>query len=1521
MSPRRQLGIVLVWALLGWGMRMAQAQQEIGFIEKFALATDRRETLQELIPGTEEFYYFHCLHYQTSGQLAQAQATLDAWRAKLGESGRVADMLARQQLLAYNENPQQTLNYLRRELRLNLSHAAPKKNVAAELPTRLDNASLQLQRLLDEAIAQNRSLTSLEPAGLPLILDRDLAPDQLRAVIERLERSDAPQLVKLIAEELSLRDSRGFGWAKLHQLLTLAQLNQLAELRPRLLEDEKFIRAVTGRLSPPAGESLADPTNLRKYLTRLREWYQRLPVSQNSFKALVLGNLLRLDLSQGRFDRALFLEYLALPRAAVYYAPGLLKNQTQTLVRLDYTLSPQVPLPAMGDDLPLVRRYLEYFLRTADTVDDFARFLDRDYLERVLAETKILYGIGDTATWYAKLSPAAQKELRERIELRFAPANRHQYAADDPVQLSVELKNVQQLVVKIYEINLLNYYREHNKAVDTSVDLDGLVPNYLRQLDFSQPVALRHLVQLDLPELQGRGTWVVDLLGAGLRSRALIQKGQLVALERIGDAGHVFVITDGLGRPVPSAHIELGQRKFSASDQGEILVPYAEQNTTRQLLLVDDEFASIGTFNHRQEQYALQGGFLVSRQALLAGKQADIAIRARLTCNQRPISLQLLQQAKLTIVAEDTDGIATTQTVHELELRDGEELLHSFLVPQRLAKLSFALSGRVYNQSQDQYAEVETSYALVCNGIQQTNQITDLYLRPTLDGYQLLALGCNGEPLAGLPVTLALKTRYVQQRKNYTLATDAAGIIELGELESVASVRCSASGVADREFLLSDFHRAWPKVLHVDRNAVIELPLGKETADKQQFALFEIRRGVRYAALGDRISLADGALRVEPLPPGDYHLLDYETRRRVNILVANADQLQGHMVGSSRVLQASSPAGIVIRDARVEDGRLKVQVSDADPATRLHVLVQPLLPESGSHREVDLPGPPLMQRSLPEVLSHYVDSLRLDEEYSYILDRQGHQKFPGNMLPQPSLLVHPWEVSITENRDQVAASGDAIPQMQAAPMSSSDLQAEGEETRRQQPEPKTSYDFLAVGTRLLANIELRDGKAEIPLEQLAGYSHISLIAVHPLATDSRQLKLPASELNLRDQRLRNAFPSDKPLVQVHEVLLLQAGERKLLGDPKTCRLQAFSTIADVFQLYSTILNNPEWEKFRFLTHWHELAADEKRTRYGEVACHELNFFLYHKDREFFDEVVRPTLSNKLNKQLIDDWLLERALGDYTSLWKRQRLNTLERVLLAGREDPQGPQTSRWLKEMLEANPLDPLVRDRRFEVALGGSALQASGSGDGGGQRLNYSFEALSDDAQELQGAIPSTDGSSGNRPRLGRSTRAKSRPGMSPAMESANHFFGVDRMRREEASPDFFQSLDKTREWAESQFYRVRLSDQTADLVPPNAFWSEYLQHGPQVFLPRNLDLPCSSVNEALSALAVIDLPLNATKVELSVQADQLAIESERGCVVFLESIEATPREAAGETGVPTDSTAATAMPKLPCWWDRMFM
>ena len=51
--------------------------EPIGLMERFALAEDRTAVLAELIPGSEDYYFFHCLHYQTSGQLDKSEVVMN----------------------------------------------------------------------------------------------------------------------------------------------------------------------------------------------------------------------------------------------------------------------------------------------------------------------------------------------------------------------------------------------------------------------------------------------------------------------------------------------------------------------------------------------------------------------------------------------------------------------------------------------------------------------------------------------------------------------------------------------------------------------------------------------------------------------------------------------------------------------------------------------------------------------------------------------------------------------------------------------------------------------------------------------------------------------------------------------------------------------------------------------------------------------------------------------------------------------------------------------------------------------------------------------------------------------------------------------------------------------------------------------------------------------------------------------------------------------------------------------------
>ena len=56
--------------------------------------------------------------------------------------------------------------------------------------------------------------------------------------------------------------------------------------------------------------------------------------------------------------------------------------------------------------------------------------------------------------------------------------------------------------------------------------------------------------------------------------------------------------------------------------------------------------------------------------------------------------------------------------------------------------------------------------------------------------------------------------------------------------------------------------------------------------------------------------------------------------------------------------------------------------------------------------------------------------------------------------------------------------------------------------------------------------------------------------------------------------------------------------------------------------------------------WSRLDIDKKNKEYYKNLCHEFNIFLYFKDKEYFNSIVKPFLQCKMEKTFIDYYLLE-----------------------------------------------------------------------------------------------------------------------------------------------------------------------------------------------------------------------------------------------------------------------------------------
>ena len=392
--------------LAGFFLALGAAAAEISFIEDFALAPDRAKPLSQLIAGTEDYYYYHCLHYQNTGQFDKVEELLKTWIERHQRTPRVLEIQNRQALLTYDKDPAAALKLLTERLNLQFNHQRRVLGEKPALPTALDGAAISRDTLTKAAMARYQNLDGFNDSALESLAAAALEGDRRRDLLRRLRRPDVPNLVPLVIADLDYKNSGGFGSHGIHRLMTLSQLDELLKLRPDLLNQSNFVMPYLSKLAPTADEDLRTDLKAKAaHLERLWGFVSKLAPVYNSLKAHVLYHRLAFDRSQGTYDRERFDTYVKLPRRAFYMNPKYLETDQARRYPVDLAADFHgvTGLPVIGSDEPLVRDYLMHFFLDAEDYKAFQDYVIDTYLKEVFAETKLVNGVGDQEKWYSLL--------------------------------------------------------------------------------------------------------------------------------------------------------------------------------------------------------------------------------------------------------------------------------------------------------------------------------------------------------------------------------------------------------------------------------------------------------------------------------------------------------------------------------------------------------------------------------------------------------------------------------------------------------------------------------------------------------------------------------------------------------------------------------------------------------------------------------------------------------------------------------------------------------------------------------------------------------------------------------------------------------------------------------------------------------------------------------------------------------------------------------------------------------------
>lgn len=1504
---------------------------DLEHLEALAFAEDRTAALAQLLPGSADHDYYRCVHLQQQGKLDEAQRIIDEWTNR-HHDGRSEVLAMRQLLLKLSKRfEKKDRDNTRDAFGAHHWHEPEAAPGSSQLPSALDRHAIDGAALLREAVRYSSDLSQVTEEGLYELLDGNYELDEARRrkLLERLSHTPSPRLVAMISADLGARELARFGTVASHRGLTLAQLGELSRLRPELALHQEWVTMVVRRMHPPAYVSIErhGPERLR-YLTELWSFVSQLAESFLSLKLHVTWHLL----DEGRRqkpavrDRALFLTYLKLPRRAGFFGDRWRNHGSDRLGQLGVDFRNVTGLPPALDDEGLVRDYLYAFLSGGDEAQDFAPLLERTWLERELATIRLLSGAPEAERWTRTLGPARAQALLEQVEIELGHDNPEEVGADEELRLEVELKNVGQLFVKVFRIDPVTYFAIHHQEVGPDIDLDGLAASHEEILTITDPLQagsssadapaapIRRIRRtLALPQCQRPGCYVIDLIGNGKSSRALVWKGRLRLVRRVSAAGQLVTVFDQAGQPRPKARLWMGGRELSPDEEGVITVPFSTMSGGHpSVLLVDGDLATVTTLPQVQEQYALRVQAHVEREALSASRAARAVVRVELTVAGVAAPIALLSQPTWELVLTDRFG-ATTQRTSPLALDDDSCAALEWAMPDDVAAVELHVRGKVEVLSEqkqlDLHAQLRADLASMHGGA----YVDALYLLPSDAGYVLSALGKSGEPRRGQRIPMWFTHRWARTQQAISLDTDERGRIELGPLAGVESILAMAAGMQHGWPLVS---RGAGAAVHAlaGEEILVPPPPGVSAVELwTRASLVELRGGAPSQHANAALHVEGRNLAIRGLAPGEYQLrLPMMDAWSLTILPAEVPRIAEHAVTATDSYRLLPPPALIERievSDEVNNEQLTISLRHARPSTRVHVVATRFLPAPAMGTlEVGRRRGGRMRDARPGV--HYQSGRDLGDEYRYVLERRQAARRPGVMLEKPSLLLNPWARQTTTTQVARPAAGGAYgsaPAPRAQAMGGMVGQGGGGAGNT----GFASFDFVPGDAVLLPNLRPdRQGLIRVPRSALGELGAVQVICVDEEQTTSALVTLAERPLAPRDQRLLRALPADAHITQRRQIDPCRAGETVVIQNAATAKIHIVDTVGRAHAYLLSLGADTTLREFEFVTRWHELDEARRGELYSKYACHELNLFLYFRDRPYFNRVITPYLAQKRVQTFLDRWLLGADLSSYLEPRELGRLCAVERALLAMRL-PQKDELARILADEVALLPPDPEGEARIVEVMLAGAALDDDESGlqeRRSAIAADYDLDELSDSTSELSAATP-RGGAMANlemtesyamaapaamaampaqrsAPPMMASMAPPPPPPAAPAMaakpkrarqlaeESMDYAekergdeYGKksdkggkgDDLRRRAAAAPMFRPADKTQEWAEHNWWRRHPSESSSDMITANRFWRDLAAHRDGPFLSGALGLAMRSFAEAMCALAVLDLPFEA--------------------------------------------------------------
>ena len=126
----------------------------------------------------------------------------------------------------------------------------------------------------------------------------------------------------------------------------------------------------------------------------------------------------------------------------------------------------------------IIEKHLTHFFTTTNvSLSHFANYFEQQFIYNQYNKALIYQGREPNFT-FKDQNLTLYNNIYNEVRLNICPYNKLKFSPNEEITLTLEIKNIQTLYVKIYEINTENYYYTNKCNFDYNISLEGLLPTY-----------------------------------------------------------------------------------------------------------------------------------------------------------------------------------------------------------------------------------------------------------------------------------------------------------------------------------------------------------------------------------------------------------------------------------------------------------------------------------------------------------------------------------------------------------------------------------------------------------------------------------------------------------------------------------------------------------------------------------------------------------------------------------------------------------------------------------------------------------------------------------------------------------------------------------------------------------------------------------------------------------------------------------------------------------------------------------